>query len=270
MIFKHGFVRGALLVCSLAFAACSGQGADENVATSEKALETCTFQPPVITEIRAEQPGPVAAGVRKIYQVTVQSANSAACGPVTLTFTPDSFHLFTITPQPVSVAGVGANGTAVFRVEVTSDPSVAEGVYDLGFTIVGTPGGETVRGSLSYEVNFDHPTGCSRQAPQATVTPTSPAPVPAGTAQTYQVTVRNIDNPECGTDTFSLIPDSFHLFSVVSNGPLPVAPQGSATFTVTATSDASVPPGTVDLGFTIVGSHHGSLTNRGSVRYSVR
>jgi hypothetical protein len=270
MISKFTFMRAALLVSAMVVAACSGEGAGEKVTSSENALETCTFQTPVITEIRAEQPGAVAPGVRKIYHVTVRSTNSAACGPVTFTFVPDSFHFFTISAQPSSVAGVGADGSASFRVEVTSDPSVAVGVYDLGFTIVGTPGGESVRGSLTYEVTLDNPTGCSRQAPQLSVTPASPAPVPAGTAQTYQVSVRNLDNPECGTDTFSLIPDSFHLFSLVSNGPFPIASQGSALFTVTANSDASVTTGTFALGFTVVGSHHGSLTNRGAVQYSVR
>jgi hypothetical protein len=270
MFYQPKFYTAALLGLSLAFAACSAGTADESVGSSREAVESCTFQAPVITEVRAETPGPVAPGVRKIYHVTIQSANSAECGPVTFSFIPDSFHLFSITADPSSVAGVGANGTASFRVEVVSDPSVAEGTFELGFTVVGNPGGTTARGSLTYQVSLDNPTGCTRQAPQFSVTPASPDPVPAGTPQSYQVTVRNIDNAECGTDVFCLIPDSFRLFSIVSNGPFPIPAQGSATFPVTATSDTSVVPGTYDLGFTLVGNHHGALTNRGSVRYVVR
>jgi len=270
MFHQPGFGTAALLGLSLTFAACSAGTADESVGSSREAVEVCSFQAPVITEVRAETPGPVAPGIRKVYQVTIQSANSPACGPVTFSFIPDSFQLFGITAQPSSVAGVGANGTASFRVEVVSDPSVEEGTFELGFTIVGIPGGTTARGSLTYQVSLDNPTGCSRQAPQFSVTPASPAPVPAGTPEIYQVTVRNIDNPECGADVFSLIPDSFRLFSIVSNGPFSIPAQGSAIFQVTATSDTSVVPGIYDLGFTLVGNHHGSLTNRGSVRYAVR
>jgi hypothetical protein len=270
MRFRNSVSVLALVSCVAGLAGCSGVGADESFESVSRSVESCVLGNPQIVEIREELPGPVAAGVTKIYHVTVRNMNSAACGPSTVSFTPDAFMFFSIVPQPSSIGGVAPGATASFRVEVTSDPSVAEGVYNLGFTLISNPGGST-RGSLTYEVDFDNPTGCNRQAPQFSVSPASPAPVPAGTAITYQVTIRNVDNRECGPDTFTLIFDFFRFFSIVSSGPVTIPAGGSGVVTVTVTSDPNmVGPGIRDIGFVVFGQRHGSLQNRGFLRYIVR
>jgi hypothetical protein len=253
----------------LAIAGCSDAATGERVDTAVSALDSCIFGTPVITAATAENPGPVAAGIHKIYDVTVHSTDSLACAPATVTFVPDSFHLFTVSSQPTSQAGVGPNGFANFRVDVVSDPSVPEGVTNIGFTIDSLPGGTSVRGSVVYEVNFENPVGCNRQPPQIAVVPTNPVPVASGTPVSYQVTVRNIDNPECGPDTFVFVPSVRHFFTFTANGPFVIAPQGgSAVFSATVNvAPGATGPGTFDLPFTIVGNRHGALTSTGSVRY---
>jgi hypothetical protein len=247
-----------------------GTGDAEELESVSRAVESCVVSSPQIVEIREERPGPVAAGITKVYHVTVRNTNSGACGPSTISFVPDAFMFFNIVAQPSSVGGVAPGATASFRVEVTSDASVAEGVYNLGFTVVSNPGGST-RGSLTYEVDFDNPTGCNRQAPQFSVSPASPAPVPAGTTITYQVTIRNVDNRECGPDTFTLIVDFFRFFSISTSGPVTIPAGGSGVITVTVTSDPNmVGPGIRDIGFVVFGQRHGGLTNRGFLRYIVQ
>src|SRR5207237_8774916 len=66
MFFRPNFGTAAVLGLSLAFMACSA-GTDERVGSSQEAVETCTFQAPVITEVRAETPGRVTPAVRKVY-----------------------------------------------------------------------------------------------------------------------------------------------------------------------------------------------------------
>lgn len=259
----------ATLVAPVLFA-CGEAGMDEHYDTTQDLLEQCVTASPVITEIREELAGPVAPGVSKTYFVVVRNASSAACAPATLSFIPDAFQFFGASAQPSSIQGVAPGATATFRVQVTSDPSVQEGVYDIGFTVVGQPGGTSVRGSLPYEVDLDNPTGCNRQPPQISVTPSSPAAVPAGTVQNYTVTLRNIDNPQCGSEVFSVIPDSFRLFSLSTSGPVTIPAGGSATVTLSASSASQVTAGTYALGFTVVGNRHGSLTSRGSVSYRVQ
>src|SRR5262249_28548495 len=102
--------------------------------------------------------------------------------------------------------------------------------------------------------------------------PFLPAAVPAGTQVNYRVTVRNVDNAECGLDTFTFVPSSSHFFSFgATNGPLLIAPSGSATFDVFVNSAVGpVMPGTFTFPFTIVGAHHGAVTGQSSVTYVVR
>lgn len=270
MRFRNSFSVLALVSWLGSLAGCGVVETEEPLQSMSGALESCVLRNPEIVEIREERPGPVAAGVTKVYHVTIRNTNSGPCGPSTVSFTPDAFMFFSIVAQPSSIGGVAPGATASFRVEARSDPSVAEGVYNLGFTAVSNPGGNT-RGSLTYEVDFDNPTGCNRQAPQFSVSPASPAPVPAGTTVTYQVTIRNVDNPECGPDTFVLILDFVRFFSISTSGSVTVPAGGSGVVTVTVTSDPSmVGPGIRDIGFVVFGQRHGSLQNRGFLRYIVR
>ncbi|HEX6765649.1 MAG TPA: hypothetical protein VF103_09235, partial [Polyangiaceae bacterium] len=182
MITKGKF--GALVTFVLALfalAACSADVDDtgEEYGSVRLAAEVCTLGVPVITEVREENPGPVAPGITKIYHVQVRNANSVACAPATITFVPDSFMFFGIVVEPWTISGVASGTTANFRVAVTSDPSLPEGVTDIGFTIIvnnPTTGATTARGSLRYEINLTNPVGCNRQIPQVEVQIVSPTP----------------------------------------------------------------------------------------------
>ncbi len=265
---SHLFALTLAAVAPFGLAACA-EGADEAIETAESALGQCVTAAPVVTEVRQEVTGAVAAGVKKAYNVTVRNANSSGCAPVTLSFVPSYYHLWNISANPSSLAGVASNATATFRVEVTSDSSMPNGSYNLAFTAISLLDGKSVQGSLPYVINNENPTGCYRQIPQVSVQADS-TPVAAGTTKTYKVTVSNSDNAACGTDVFSVIPDYYHLFSYSSSSAMPITAGSSATFTVTAASIPEATPGIYDLGFTVVGNRHGSMTKRGSVRYQIR
>jgi hypothetical protein len=268
-------VRLAVLVSlasSFALSAC-GDDQGESIAVAQSALEQCVFGAPVVTQTSEETPGAVAPGISKIYFVTVRNTNSAACGPATLNFVPDSFHLFTIVAQPSSIGGVASGATAQFRVTVTSDPSIAVGTYSIGFTVVANPGGTSVRGALTYVATLDNPTGCNRQRVAISIDNPSPPPVHSAVPVSYHVTARNVDNRECGADTFHLSPCALHFFTVITDGPFTIAPQGSAVFTLTLQAADFFGPGTdVTECFDVFGDRHVTpdLRATGSVRYRIQ
>jgi hypothetical protein len=264
---------------ALGFTACGGgvESVDEDYRSQQSALEVCTLASPVVTEVREETLGPVAAGMTKIYHVQVRNANSTACAPATLTFVPDSFMFFSIVPQPQTIAGVASGTTANFRVAVTSDPSLPEGVTDIGFTIVAnnpSGGATTTRGSLRYEIDFDNPVGCNRQLPQAEVQIVSPTPVARGGTINYRVTLRNVDNRECGPDSFAIGFDFARFFALgVNPTSMTINAGSSASFAVTVSSDPTfIGPGVYQLGFNVFGQRHvnAGLVTHGFLRYEVR
>jgi len=259
----------------LGFSGCDGGAAPEEYGSIQSALEQCVLQAPAITEVREESPGAVAAGISKIYHVTVRNSNSAGCAPATLTFTPDSFMFFSTVVQPSTISGVSSGSTASFRAVVTSDASLPEGVTNIGFTIISTGpvgGATTVRGSLRYEIDFDNPVGCNRQVPQVEVSPSSPPPVAGGTPVLYHVTVRNVDNRECGPDTFSLSMSFTRFIFPTFGPPLSIGANGSGVIDVTITSAAGgVLPGVHDIGLLVTGERHtlsGGLAGSGNLRYT--
>ena len=260
----------------LGFTACSGgEGVDENYDSVQGALTVCTLGVPAITEVREENPGPVAAGITKIYHVQARNTNSTGCGPASMTFTPDSFHFFSIVPQPQTIGGVASGTTASFRVAVTSDPSLPEGVTDVGFTLIvnnPTTGATSVRGSLRYEIDFDNPVGCNRQVPQVQVQTLPPTFVPRGGTINYRVTVRNVDNAQCGPDTFAIGFDFARNFALGVNPTSAAIPVGgSFTFDVTASSDPIfIGPGVFNLPFRVFGDHHPGQIASSTLRYEVR
>jgi hypothetical protein len=267
---RLSLLGSVLAMSSLQLLACGGPHDEDDLVQVRSAVEACVFGAPVITEIREETPGPVAPGISKIYFVTVRNGNSAGCGPSTLTFVADSFQFFSVVAQPSSVGGVAAGATTTFRVTVTSDPSVPEGTTNIGFTVVANPGGGSVRGALVYTVSLTNPVGCNRQPPAVSVDSFEKS-APPQTPVVFHVTVRNVDNRECGADTFSLSPFSLHFVSVTANGPFVIAPQGSAVFDLTITpSDLFGPGATIDESFTVLGAHHGNLTTTASVRVRIR
>jgi hypothetical protein len=245
--------------------------ASEALTTLQSAVDTCVFGAPVIVETREETPGPVAPGISKVYFVTVRNTNTAACGPAQLFFTPDSFMFFRTEVQPTSVSGVGSGATAQFRLVVTSDPSVGVGSTSIGFTVIAT-GGNFVRGAVTYTVSLDNPTGCNRQRVALSFNANPPA-VPPQTPVVYRVTARNVDNRECGPDTFFLSPFSLHFVTVTTTGPFVIPPQGSATFDLTITpSDLFGPGSVITEQFTVSGQRHlpPNLSADGTVFYRVR
>jgi hypothetical protein len=264
----------AAIALSLSLGACANDassGGGDDITVVRGALDPCIPGTPVIVSTTEETPGPVAPGISKVYFVVVRNTDSATCGPATVTFTPDSFHLFSTVVQPNSVGGVGPGSTVQFRFTVTSDPSVGATTTVVGFTIIkNSSATATTRGSVTYVTTFDNPTGCNRQRPAIAVDNRDPAPVPQGTVVTYKVTVRNVDNRECGLDTFTLTPDPPNRFeTVTTDGPFGIVPQGSATFTLTVQAVA-VPPGSpLTQCFTVSGAHHPApnLTATDCVRY---
>ena len=269
----------AFVVALLAFTACGGavEGVDEDYGSTESAQVVCTLAPPVVTEVREENPGPVAAGVTKIYHVQVRNANSTGCAPASLTFIPDSFMFFSIAVQPQTIGGVGSGSVANFRVAVTSNDTLPEGVTEVGFTVVAnnpTGGATNVRGSLRYEIDFDNPVGCNRQLPQIEVQTVSPTPVPRGGTINYRVTVRNVDNRECGPDSFAIGFDFARFFALgVTPTSITIPAGSSATFAVTASSDPIfIGPGVFQLPFRVFGQRHvnAGLIASGFLRYEVR
>jgi hypothetical protein len=256
---------------SLGLGACGTGEADEATSTVRSAVETCVFAAPVIVETREETPGPVAPGISKIYFVTARNMNSAACGPAQLFFTPDAFMFFRTEVQPISVSGVASGATAQFRFVVTSDVSVGEGSTSIGFTIIAT-GGNFVRGAVTYTVSLNNPVGCNRQRVALSFNANPPA-VPPQTALVYKITARNVDNRECGPDTFFLSPFSLHFVSVTTNGPFVIPPQGSATFDLTIQASDLFGPGSLIVEeFTVFGQRHlpPNLSMNGIVNYRVR
>jgi len=206
-----------------------------------------------------------------VYFVTARNTNSAACGPAQLFFTPDAFMFFSTQVTPTSVSGVASGATAQFRVVITSDPSVPEGSTSIGFTIIAT-GGNVVRGAVTYTVSLDNPTGCNRQRVALSFNANPPA-VPPQTAVVYRITARNVDNVQCGPDTFSLLPFSRHFVSITANGPFVIPPQGSATFDLTIqASDLFGPGSVIDEEFTALGQRHlpPNLSQNGVVFYRVQ
>jgi hypothetical protein len=262
----------ALLALCLGLPACGDGTAGQEVGSIQSALDQCVFGAPVVTETREETPGAVAPGISKIYFVTVRNGNSAGCGPATASFVADSFQFFSVVAQPSSIGGIASGATATFRVTVTSDPSVAVGTYNIGFTVVSNPGGSSVRGSLTYQVTLDNPTGCNRQRVAISIDNPAPPPVPPQTAVVYHITARNVDNRECGPDLIFLSAASFHFVSISSNGPFTIAPQRSAVFDLTIqASDLFGPGSVIDENFVVAGQQHGgNLASTGTVRYRVR
>jgi len=262
-----------LLASSIGIGGC-GQGETNeagDTTTLQSAVDTCVFAAPTIVETREETPGPVAPGISKIYFVTARNNNSAACAPAQLFFTPDAFHFFSTSVQPNSASGVSSGATAQFRLVVTSDPSVPEGTTSIGFTITAT-GGTSVRGAVNYTVSLTNPTGCNRQRVALSFDANPPA-VPPQTAVVYKVTARNVDNRECGPDTFFLSPFSLHFVTVTTNGPFVIPPQGSATFDLTIqASDLFGPGSVISEQFTVSGQRHPppNLSMDGTVFYRVR
>ena len=262
-----------LLASALCAGACGNEspGAGDDISVVRSALDPCVPGTPVIVETREETPGPVAPGISKIYFVVVRNTDSATCGPASVTFTPDSFHFFSTVVQPNTVNGVGPGSTVQFRLTVTSDPGVGATTTEIGFTIIKTSSATaTTRGSVTYVTTFDNPTGCNRQRPAIAVDNRDPPPVPQGTVVTYKVTVRNVDNRECGQDTFTLTPAPPNRFeNVTTDGPFVIFPQASATFTLTVQAVA-VPPGSpLTQCFSVSGQHHATadLTATDCVRY---
>jgi hypothetical protein len=266
----------AFVVGTSTFGGCGNENSsiDDDITVVRGALEPCVPGTPVIVETREETPGPVAPGISKVYFVVVRNTDSATCGPASVTFTPDSFHFFSTVVQPSTVGGVGPGSTVQFRLVVTSDPSVGATTTVIGFTIIkNSSATATTRGSVTYVTTFDNPNGCNRQRPAIAVDNRDPAPVPQGTAVNYRVTVRNVDNRECGLDTFTLTPAPPVRFeTVTTDGPFGIVPQGSATFTLTVQAVA-VPPGSpLTQCFTVSGQHHttADLTATDCVRYRTR
>jgi hypothetical protein len=261
-----------LMISSLGLGGACGTGeTDDGVTTLQSAVDTCVFAAPAIVETREETPGPVAPGISKIYFVTARNQNSAACGPAQLFFTPDAFHLFRTEVQPNSVSGVASGATAQFRLVVTSDPSVGEGTTSIGFTVTATGGG-FARGAVNYTVSLDNPTGCNRQRVALSFNANPPA-VPPQTALVYKVTARNVDNVQCGPDTFFLVPFSLHFVNVSANGPFVIPAQGSATFDLTIQpSDLFGPGSVITEQFSVFGQRHPqpSLSMDGTVVYRVQ
>jgi hypothetical protein len=269
---KIEMVVSVLAMSCLLAAACGGEreglGSDP-VESVQSALAACVPAAPVVTEIREEQPGAVAPGVGKVYFVTVRNANSATCAPATITFVPDSFQFFSVVAQPASAGGVASGATTQFRVTVTSDPSVPPGTTSIGFTLVS--GSTSARGALTFVVTLDNPVGCNRQRPAIAIDNAQPPPVPPQTAVTYRVTVRNVDNRECGADTFTLSPFALHFVTVTTNGPFTIPAQGSAVFNLTIqASDVFGPGSVINESFDVIGAHHGALTATGTVVYRIR
>lgn len=259
----------------LGLSGCGG-AVEEDYGSLQSPVQACTLAAPAINEVRAENPGPVAAGITKIYHVQVRNSNSAGCAPASLTFIPDSFTFFGIAAQPQTISGVASGTAANFRVAVTSDPSLPEGATDIGFTLVANSatGATSARGSLRYEIDFDNPIGCNRQAPQVQVQTVSAPIVPRGGTINYRVTVRNVDNRECGPDIFSVGFDLARSFALgVTPNTIAIPPSGSATFDVTASSQPIfIGPGVYQLGFNVYGDRRVSagLIGHGSLRYEVR
>jgi hypothetical protein len=250
---------------AVSFAGCGEAQTGDEIGAVSGAVDACALAAPVVTAIREEQVGAVAPGITKIFFVTVANANSAACGPSTIFFVPDAFHLISVVAQPSSAGGVAPGATTTFRLAVTADASTQPATTNIGFTVVANPGASTV-GSFVFTTTLDNPLGCNRQAPAVSVDNAQPPPVPQLTPVVYHVTVRNVDNRECGPDTFSLGPDSFHFFDIFASGPFTIAPQASAVFDLTVKQDL---PGAVDItvGFDVFGQRHGGLIGTGSVRY---
>jgi hypothetical protein len=265
------WTAAVLVASALGLAACGTGEMDDATTTVRSAVDTCVFGAPVIVETREETPGPVAPGISKIYFVTARNTNSAACGPAQLFFTPDSFMFFRTEVQPTSVSGVASGATAQFRFVVTSDPSVPVGSTSIGFTIIAT-GGNFVRGAVIYTVTLDNPVGCNRQRVALSFNANPPA-VPPQTAVVYKITARNVDNRECGPDTFFLSPFSLHFVSVTTNGPFVIPPQGSATFDLTIqASDLFQAGAVITEEFTVFGQRHlpPNLSMNGTVFYRIR
>jgi hypothetical protein len=267
----------ALVVTGVVGAGCGEQAVDDTgsgggVAVVQSALGPCVFGAPVVTATSEETPGGVAPGISKVYFVTVSNGNSAGCAPATLSFVPDSFHLFSIVAQPSSASGVSSGATVQYRVTVTSDPSVATGTYAIGFTVVSLPGGTSTRGSLTYVATLDNPVGCNRQPAAIAIDNDQPPPVPPpGSPVSYHITIRNVDNRACGPDSFTLDPFSLHLFNVTVDGPFTIAPQASATFTLTISPAVAFTSVDLTEGFTVLGLRHlGNLVVTGSVRYRIQ
>ena len=263
----------AFITAALGLGACGNDnsGGGDDVAVVRSALDPCVPGTPVIVETREETPGPVAPGISKVYFIVVRNTDSATCGPASVTFTPDSFHFFSTVVQPNTAGGVGPGATVQFRLTVTSDPSVGAATTVIGFTIIkNSSATATTRGSVNYVTTFDNPTGCNRQRLAIAVDNRDPPPVPQGTVVTYKVTVRNVDNRECGLDTFTLTPAPPSRFeNVTTDGPFGIFPQGSATFTLTVQAVA-VPPGSpLTQCFTVSGAHHATadLTATDCVHY---
>jgi hypothetical protein len=88
----------------------------------------------------------------------------------------------------------------------------------------------------------------------------------------YHVTVRNVDNRECGPDTFSLSMSFTRFIFPTFGPPLSIGANGSGVIDVTITSAAGgVLPGVHDIGLLVTGERHtlsGGLAGSGNLRYT--
>ena len=99
-----------------------------------------------------------------------------------------------------------------------------------------------------------------------------PTFVPRGGTTNYRVTVRNVDNVQCGPDTFAIGFDLARNFALGVNPTSAAIPAGSSfTFDVTASSDPIfIGPGVFNLPFRVFGDRHPGQIASSTLRYEVR
>ena len=105
---------------------------------------------------------------------------------------------------------------------------------------------------------------CVRNNPSISATPLVSAPTLPGTPANYDVVITNNDSPQCGASDFLFAANIFQNGLDVQPGFLPVpqlAAGGSTNFTLSATADDTVDPGTITIPFQVFSQNTGAFAS---------
>ena len=208
----------------------------------------CVAAAPTVTVTPTSQRGVHGETLR--YSITVRNNDNAHCAtaPFTLinSVLPNGFQMsnrnFSFNLAP------GASHTEI--VDVTTTNAAAAANHALSFTARNTLSTMTAAVSFTYQLQNVTAT-CQRGIPAITITPAENTGL-VNQARNYTVTVRNTDTPACnGNMKFSLTaqaPNGFAITNGTANFNLKAG--DSNTRTITVTPNATVLPGTYNIGLT--------------------
>jgi uncharacterized membrane protein len=222
-----------------------------NASTSYTvATPACTRSAPFLTV--SGSTAAVAAGTSVPYTLQVTNRDSASCGATNFALSRSipSGWISTLAPGSLSLT---PGQTASATLNVSSSSSASAAPYTIGVGVGSTEVQHSATGTIVYTVSETAPV-CTRAAPQVSITGGTGS-VPAGTAVSYTVQVRNQDSAACAATTFAVsrfVPSGWT--GILDLTSLTIAPGQSASSGLSVISAASAADGSYNIGAGVASS----------------